>query len=130
MVVSHKDIVAEGTSMRQGRARFLAAMDQLWNAVTCVKTMVQLEEDEMFLGLQGVPIAMPRVVVDMGCGFRPGSSTSNTSQQQHIELNVLYQPRQNAFIPPTMSAPGPLSRVWLKWKSLKLPWRKQFLVGE
>ncbi|KAJ6780527.1 hypothetical protein PWT90_03163 [Aphanocladium album] len=24
---------------------------------------------------------------------------------------------------------GPLSRAWLKWKSLRLPWRKRFLVG-
>ncbi|ATY65934.1 NADH:ubiquinone subunit [Cordyceps militaris] len=24
---------------------------------------------------------------------------------------------------------GPIGRAWLKWKSLRLPWRKRFLVG-
>ena len=29
-----------------------------------------------------------------------------------------------------MSAgPGLTSRLWYRWKALKLPWRKQFLVG-
>lgn len=30
---------------------------------------------------------------------------------------------------PSTSAPGPLSRLWFKWKALRLPWRKTFLVG-
>ncbi|PIA88911.1 NADH-ubiquinone oxidoreductase assembly factor N7BML [Cercospora beticola] len=28
-----------------------------------------------------------------------------------------------------MSKPGALARAWFKWKALRLPWRKTFLVG-
>ena len=28
-----------------------------------------------------------------------------------------------------MSTPGIFRRVWYRWKALRLPWRKQFLVG-
>ncbi|KAM3444793.1 hypothetical protein NHJ13734_001143, partial [Beauveria thailandica] len=24
---------------------------------------------------------------------------------------------------------GPIGQAWLRWKSLRLPWRKRFLVG-
>lgn len=27
------------------------------------------------------------------------------------------------------SRPGYIKSIWLSWKSLRLPWRKQFLVG-
>ena len=27
------------------------------------------------------------------------------------------------------SGPGYLKQAWFKWKSLKLPWRRQYLVG-
>jgi len=29
--------------------------------------------------------------------------------------------------PPT--GPGALKQIWLKWKTLRLPWRRQFLAG-
>jgi hypothetical protein len=28
-----------------------------------------------------------------------------------------------------MSQPSVLQQLWLKWKSLRLPWRRQFLIG-
>lgn len=31
---------------------------------------------------------------------------------------------------PTPSSSSALRRAWLRWKSLQLPWRKHFLVGE
>lgn len=29
----------------------------------------------------------------------------------------------------TPNSPSVLKRAWYKWKALRLPWRKQFLVG-
>lgn len=28
-----------------------------------------------------------------------------------------------------VAEPGAIKRLWLRWKAIRLPWRKQFLVG-
>lgn len=43
-------------------------------------------------------------------------------------LAHLHRQRKDALI---MSTPtSPLRKAWYRWKSLKLPWRKRFLVGK
>ena len=48
-------------------------------------------------------------------------SSSSNPPPSHAYLSLLQLMSSNA--------PGVLRQAWLKWKALRLPWRRQFLIG-
>jgi hypothetical protein len=60
-------------------------------------------------------------------GHQKIEGQTGRSQRTPLHFKTTHFPRNMSARPP--QAPSALKQIWLKWKTLRLPWRRQFLAG-
>lgn len=69
---------------------------------------------------------------DQNCGWMEKSCGAVAIRCQPLIISVLqgFKPRQHGHVAWMASKQiSPFLRTWYRWKTLRLPWRKRFLVG-
>jgi hypothetical protein len=88
-----------------------------------------------FLSIQCRVQMSPRSALCTSSFAKPASSKGHQkikgrtgARKEYHHIPSQYIPLRNMSARPPQ-APSALKQIWLKWKTLRLPWRRQFLAG-